>query len=275
MKNLLAFLVFLIGLYYALRLFEKNSLYFPDRQILADPKALRIPFEEISLTTRDNVLLHSWHLKHPEAAGRPDQARPLILFCHGNAGNISHRLDKMEILYDLGLDVFIFDYRGYGKSKGSPSEKGTYEDALAAWLHLNEEKKIPAEKIALYGESLGAAVAAHLAAQKKVSAVILEGAFTSTVDMGKEVFPFLPVKWMVSYEYDTLGKIGQVQAPKLILHSPQDDIVPFRMAQKLFEAAQEPKELFKLQGSHNDSFLESGKAYPESIRSFLKKHKIL
>lgn len=275
MKNLLAFLVFLIAFYYILRLFEKNSIYFPDRQILADPKAIRVPFEEVALTTQDNVLLHSWHLKHPEAGGRPAQARPTVLFFHGNAGNISHRLDKLEILYDLGLDVFIFDYRGYGKSKGSPSEKGLYEDALAAYGHLTGAQKIPSEKIILYGESLGAAVAAELAVRKKAGAVIFEGAFTSTVDMGKEVFPFLPVKWMVTHKYDTLGKIAGLKAPVLFLHSPQDDIVPFRMAQELFEAAQEPKELFRLQGDHNSGFLESGRAYPEAVQTFLKRRKIL
>jgi fermentation-respiration switch protein FrsA (DUF1100 family) len=192
------------------------------------------------------------------------------VYNHGNAGNISNRLPKAEIFQSLGLGVLLYDYRGYGKSEGTPSERGTYADAAAAYRWLTEVKKIPPEKVVMYGESLGCAVALETALQEKSRALILESPFTSTVDMAKEIFPFLPARLMVTFKYDNAAKIGALKEPLLVLHSKDDDIVPFRMGRALFEAAPEPKRFQELKGSHDEGYLDSGDAYPRAIRDFLE-----
>jgi fermentation-respiration switch protein FrsA (DUF1100 family) len=169
----------------------------------------------------------------------------------------------------LGLAVFIIDYRGYGRSKGSPTEEGTYRDAVAAWEYLIENRKLPAEQIILYGESLGAAVAAWLATQHRPGALILESAFTSIMDMGRHYYPWLPVRWLARIKYPTLDRIKQVQTPVLVIHSPQDDIVPYAQGRKLFEAANDPKVFLDIEGDHNNGFMESNHRYFDGIDKFI------
>lgn len=246
-----------------LRLFEHANLYFPSRQLHALPKTYGMEFEEVRLETSDRVRLHGWFV--PGSSGGW-----VLLFCHGNGGNISDRVEKLKLFHDIGLSTFIFDYRGYGLSSGWPTEKGTYRDGEAAYRYLTETKGIRPERIVLYGESLGAAIAIELASRLPAGALVAESAFTSVVEMGRRVFPFLPVRWMVHFKYDNLAKISKVGMPALFLHSPQDDIVPYDMAETLFRAAPDPKELVQLKGGHNDGFLETGRAYPQSIRDFLK-----
>jgi hypothetical protein len=192
-----------------------------------------------------------------------------LLFFHGNAGNISHRLDSIRIFADLGLDVFIFDYRGYGLSEGSPSEPGTYRDATAAWRWLTGERGLAPGQILLFGRSLGAAVALELATRVEPAGVILESAFTSVPDLGAAIYPWLPVRLLSRYRYDNLGRIASVRAPLLVVHSRGDEIVPFRQGQALFAAASEPKRFLELQGGHNDGFLASGVGYRRGLAEFL------
>lgn len=262
------FVVFLAVSWWSLRRFERNNIYFPYPEIEVTPTALRIAYEEINFKSDDGVTLNGWFVP----ARQGTKKLGTVLFCHGNAGNISHRLDKIGIFHSLGLDVFIFDYRGYGKSKGRPSEKGTYRDALAAYKHLAGERGIDPQKIILYGESLGGTIAIHLATQVKAGALISESAFTSVVAMGKEIFPYLPVKLMVSFHYDALSKISRVNIPVLIIHSKNDEIVPFRHAEALFQQAHAPKELYVIPGSHNDGFLAAGKDYSTRLNAFLTQY---
>jgi len=245
-----------------LRWFERANLYFPNRVLKGDPGALGLTFQDLSLTASDGASVHAWFVPLEEES-------PVILFCHGNAGNISHRLDKLLLLRRAGAAVLLFDYRGYGRSWGTPTEEGTYGDAEAAYAWLTEEKKVPPERIVAHGESLGGAVAMELALRRRVAGLILESAFTSVVEMAKRIFPFLPVRRMVSFRYDNLSKVGKAACPVLVMHSPQDDIVPFAMGRHLYEAAPRPKTFVELRGSHNDGFLESP-TYEPAIAKFLK-----
>jgi len=199
------------------------------------------------------------------------QGGPVILFCHGNAGNISHRLDNVARLLERELQVFIFDYRGYGKSAGKPSEKGIYLDGLAAYDYLVRDAQIPANKIVVFGRSLGAAVAVEVALQRKIRSVILESAFTSTKDMAKAMLLFKPLSPFLPSNYDNLGKIAQIRTAKLIVHGDQDEIVPFAMGQRLFDGAQEPKEFYPIRGAgHNDTYVVGGEGYFSRLATFAK-----
>ena len=255
-----------------LRWREPQMLYYPIRQIDQTPDKLGIKYEDVYLTTSDNVRINGWFL----AAIRPLPTSPLtILFLHGNAGNISHRMEKLEIFRDLGLDTFIIDYRGYGRSEGKPNEEGTYRDAQAAYDYLTGRARPPGaphldpRTVVVYGESLGAAVAVDLATKHPVGGVVIEEAFTSVGDVGQKMFPFLPVRWLVRNKYDTLSKIGHINAPLLIFHSHDDEIISFRYAERLLAAANDPKQLVKLRGGHNDAFLTSGEMYRNGLRDFL------
>lgn len=254
-----------------LRWFEESNLYFPDKQLVATPAQVKLPFENVWMTTSDGVRIHGWFI--PTKHRGPDA--PTLLFCHGNAGNISHRLDKAGRLTAAGANVFLFDYRGYGQSQGRPSEKGTYRDAEAAYRYLTEEKKISAQRIIVHGESLGGGIAVETALHHPVAGLILESAFTSTHDMAKRVFPFLPTRWMVQYKYDNLSKVSRLSVPSLVLHSPQDEIVPFEMGKQLYEAARGPKWLVELTGDHNEGYIDSGKIYSQGVETFLNRVKSL
>jgi fermentation-respiration switch protein FrsA (DUF1100 family) len=255
-----------LAVYFGRGWFENLNLYFPSRQVDLTPKVYGIAYEEVSFASGDGTRLNGWWIP-ASGAGHA----PVLLLCHGNAGNMGSRVEKVRILHELGLALFLFDYRGYGKSKGSPSEKGLYEDARAAYRYLTEQRKIPARAVILHGESLGGAVAVELATRLEAGAVITESTFTSVVDMGRRYFPFLPIRFLVTQNFDSLSKIRKVRAPILVLHSPEDDIVPFEMGRRLFEAAPEPKAFSELRGDHNDGFAESGALYPQAIRAFLNR----
>lgn len=253
----------------ALRALEQRTLYFPDSQLFAYPSALRLSYEDAFLTTMDGVKIHGWFIpavQAPPAALR-DHAYA-VLFCHGNAGNVSHRLDKVSRLRTLGQDWFLLDYRGYGKSEGTPSEQGTYADAEAAYRYLIEKRGMSPSRVVFYGESLGCAVAVEMAKRHPAAGLILESPFTSSVDMGKKFFPWLPVRWVTRYRYDNLSKMAAIQCPLLILHSPKDDIIPFEMGKRLFEAARPPKRFVELIGDHNEGYIDSGDVYPNALREF-------
>lgn len=237
-------------------------LFIPDNVNYGEPSSAGLKHEEVWLTTSDGVKIHGWFV--------PAKREPLVtcLFLHGNAGNITARLEKLQILHELGISTLIIDYRGYGKSAGRPSETGTYRDADAAYAWLTKEKKIAPQKIVLFGESLGCAPALDLAVREQVGGVILESPFLSTAAMGSEIFPWLPTRLIVSQKYDNLSKISRLTAPLLVMHSRADEIIPFRHGEKLFAAANEPKELFVMQGDHNGGFLITGDAYAQKIQQF-------
>jgi hypothetical protein len=243
--------------------FQKRMLYMPYRTMNGSPSDIGLSFREVSFKTSDHVSISGWFVGQ-------GKDRDVVLFCHGNAGNISHRLDSFYIFDYLGLDTFIFDYRGYGKSGGSPSEKGTYLDIEAAWRYLVETEHIKPERIILFGRSLGGAVAARQALNVNAKALVLESTFTSVPDVGVQVYPFLPVRLLSRYRYDTRSILPRIHLPVLVVHSPNDEIIPYSHGKALFETANEPKQFLKISGSHNEGFINSKEIYIDGFKKFLK-----
>ena len=192
-----------------------------------------------------------------------------ILLSHGNGGNIADRMEHYAMLRDLGYDVFAYDYGGYGNSTGKPSENRCYADIRAAWKYLAEVRGIPANKIVLYGESLGGGATCDLAAEVKPRAVVLQCTFLSVTKMAKEAFPFVPVRLLLRHNFDSESKIKKNTAPILIIHSQGDTFVPYRHGRGLYELANEPKTFLELRGDHNDCIFTSGETYTEGVRRFL------
>lgn len=266
LKSILRVALALIGVYVGFSLlvglFQSRLVYFPLRTIDATPADAGLEYRDVTVTTSDGVRIHGWFCP-------ADEERGVVLFCHGNGGNISGRLGSLEIFHNLGLSTLIFDYRGYGRSEGSPSEEGTYLDAEAVWRHLTEEMKIDPGRIILFGRSLGGAVAAKLATKHKPGAVILESSFTSIPDIGAEAYPFLPVRAICRFDYNTAESVGKIRCPVLIVHSVEDDLIPVSHGRKLFELANEPKRFLEIKGSHNYGFSESGAAYTGGLDGFI------
>ena len=224
LKFLIYTLVGIVLFFCYIKYLEANSIFFPQRDIEATPSDLGLSFDETHITTSDNIEIHGWFIPR-------EQARYTSLFLHGNAGNISHRLDKIALLLKAHVNIFIIDYRGYGRSKGKPSEKGMYIDTEAAYDYLVKERKIAPADIILYGESLGAAAAVDLAAKEEVKALILEGGFSSGRDIGKKIYPFIP-RVLLPDILNSADKIPKIKAPKLFIHARDDEVVPFATGQK-------------------------------------------
>ncbi len=241
---------------------ESRSVFFPEKEIEFFPSQVNLPFEDVVFNTLDGIRLNGWFIPQPNAP-------TTILFFHGNAGNIGHRLDKLLMLLATGANVFIIDYRGFGKSEGRISEKGLYLDAQAAYDYLVEVRKIPAEQIILYGESLGVAAVIDLAAKVKVKAIILEGGFSKGRDMAARMYPFIP-NLLFADSYNSLERIKRIGVPKLFVHSRDDEIVPFELARKLYEAGPEPKKFVEINGGHNSAFMDSKEEYMTAIDLFIR-----
>lgn len=253
--------VLCILIYLVLRWFERSNIWMPTRTFYGTPEVVDLPYEDVYFDTVDGVRLNGWYVpsEKPVAA---------MLFCHGNGGNISYRTESLRQFNQLRLNVFLFDYRGYGKSHGWLTEEGTYRDAMAAYQWL--KKKDPDFPIILFGRSLGANIAATLATNVEAAALIYESGFNSIQDMGAELFPYLPIRWIAKYKYNGLQKIKNVKMPILVIHSPEDEIVPYNHGKKLFEAAPEPKRFMDISGSHNDGFIASEEAYLRGIHDFIE-----
>lgn len=237
-------------------------VFFPSRELDGGtPAVYGLAYEDVALTAADGVALHAWWV--------PAQTpRRGVLFLHGNAGNISHRLDKLAVLNGLDASVLLLDYRGYGRSAGSPDEAGTYRDADAAYGWLRARGLAP-DEIVVYGESLGGPIATHLASRQPVGGLVLESAPSSILGVAQHHYPLLPVRWFLSVRYDALVRLPAVRAPVLILHSPRDEIVPFAMAEALYAAAPGRKRLVRLDGGHNDAFIVAAEMYQAALREFL------
>jgi len=245
-----------------LYLIQDRLVYYPDPDVDTTPKQLKMPFEDLMLTTSDGVRISAWYV--PAA-----KARGTVLFCHGNGGNISGRLDTLWTLNRLGMNVLLFDYRGYGTSEGKPNEAGTYRDAEACWKYLVEDKGLAARRIVIHGRSLGGAVAAHLAKDRAPAGLILESTFSSLPAMGAKVYPMFPVRLLSKYRYATAEYVAGVKCPVLCVHSPDDDIVPFAQGRAVFEAAPQPKRFVEIHGSHNSGYMESDEIYNPALKAFL------
>lgn len=255
------------GLALYLYVFQERFVYFPElpsRQVTATPADIGLAFEAVRLGTADGETLAGWYIPAPAARGT-------LLYLHGNGGNIGHRLDPIAVFHRLGLNILIIDYRGYGDSSGKPSEEGTYQDALAAWDYLTQEKRHMPDRIVLFGESLGGSIAARLAARQTPAGLVIYASFTSVPELAQALYPIFPASRLARYRYDTRAALGSVNCPLLILHSPEDEIIPFSHGQALLAAAREPKRLVELRGGHNDALLLGREVYARAVGEFLQK----
>jgi len=248
-KTLLIVLAVCLLIILMLRWFEHSQVYHPNRVLTATGTELGRPLEDVFFRASDGVSLNGWFFP---AAADSHRRQWAVLVCHGNAGNISDRLELCVALLSTGVSVFVFDYRGYGRSEGRPSEEGTYRDGQAAWQWLRQ-KGFASGNIIAFGESLGGGVAAELAVREPIGGLVLQSTFTSIPDMGAELFPWLPVRWLAKIHYDTRSKLPRVQVPLLVMHSPADELVRFRHGQANFAAANEPKLFWELRGDHNSA----------------------
>jgi uncharacterized protein len=251
----------IVGVVY---LAQDKLVYFPGigREHVATPETQGLAYEDISIRTQDAETLHAWWVPAPDSRGS-------VLLFHGNAGNISHRIDYARMFHRLGYNTLLVDYRGYGKSTGAPSEEGMYRDAAAAWGWLTQARLLRQHDIVLFGESLGGAVACRLAQHHQPRALVLASTFTSVPDLGAEVYSFLPVRLISRFSYDTRACLTKVSVPVLIAHSPHDDIVPYAHGQKLYAAAREPKEFLELAGGHNTGFVFTRPEWVRALDDFL------
>ncbi len=251
--------------------FQEKLVFYPACHLAHTPADIGLAYRDVYFPGQDGVRLHGWYV----AARQPQaQAQAQVLFLHGNAGNISHRLDTLKLLHDLQLSSFIIDYRGYGLSEGRPSEAGTYADALAAWAYL-QAQGIAADEIILMGRSLGGAIAAWLAAEISAegpAALILDSTFTRLADVASHHYGFLPSRWITRMEYNTEQHLAALQAPLLLLHSSDDELIPYALGRRLYAAANTDKALITLSGRHNESFINNRAQYARAISDFLHTH---
>lgn len=242
--------------------FQPKLIYYPHNEVSATPELISLDYEDITLTTNDGVEINAWWIPNQNARGT-------LLFLHGNAGNISHRLDSINIFHQLDLSVLIIDYRGYGNSNGKPSEQGTYNDAETAWNYLTNEKNIKPDEIIIFGRSLGAAVATWLVEKHSAAGLILESSFTSIADIGKYYYPYLPTSLLARIKYPSVTRMTNITSPTLVIHSPNDEIIPYEHGKQLFEAANNPKVFLNINGGHNEGFMVSGKQYTDGLNRFI------
>ena len=246
---------------------QSRMLYLPEvpgRELAMTPADGGMDYEDVSIETADGVTLHGWFI-----AG---QSSRVLLFFHGNAGNISHRLDSIRQFQDLGLSVLIIDYRGYGQSEGRATERGMYRDAEAAWRYLTEDRGVVASEILIFGRSLGASVASRLAAHHQPLALVVESSFTSVPDIAQDLYPWLPVRWLTRLNHATRDYVKEVRCPVLVVHSRDDEIIPFHHAERIFASANEPRTLLEIRGTHNDAFLRDERTYIQGLQTFLGAH---
>jgi fermentation-respiration switch protein FrsA (DUF1100 family) len=246
----------------AMYLLQDRLVFFPSGPPHVTPTSFGVSFQDLEITAAGGVRLQAWYMPTEDPLGE-------VLVCHGNAGSIADRIDLAQAFHQLGWSVLLFDYRGYGNSTGSPDEEGTYADAEAAFDALAELNGSP-DSIVVYGESLGAAVAIELARRRTLAAVIVESAFTSLPDVGAEAYPFLPVRMLARYRYDSRSKVRSLDAPLLLIHSPADETVPVAHAHSLLEAAGESCKLLLTAGGHNDRGWRSRPEWRTKVEDFLE-----
>lgn len=244
-------------------------IYFPEKYPsgIWNPEDYGLTVEDTYFKTEDGLVLHGWFVPSKEN-------KITLLWFHGNAGNLSHRVENIKYLNALDINVFIFDYRGYGKSKGRlPSEKTIYIDSSAAYNYLVQERKIPKENIFFFGRSLGGAVAVEMAKKFDCAGLIIESSFPSAKEMAGLMFPFLPIKYFIKTEFSSAKKLQKIYCSKLFIHGNRDNVIPFKLGKKLFDAAAGPKEFFEIDGAgHNDTYIVGKEKYFNAINRFLREN---
>lgn len=256
---LLFYVCFATYLYFA----QAHLVFAASKEVDAYPSDIGLEYEDLDIVVGKSGHVNAWFIPR-------EGASKTVLFCHGNAGNISSRLDTIRIFHDIGLNAIIFDYRGYGKSSPNATEEGTYQDARSVYNYLIEKKKILPENIILMGRSLGGPIAAHLASEVDSCGLIIESSFTSLADMAEHLYPYMPVRFFARIKYDTANYLKMVHVPVLIIHSSEDDFVPYKFGQQLFSIANEPKSFVEISGGHNNGFVESEPDYSRALKSWLE-----
>jgi hypothetical protein len=243
----------------------------PGRALDATPADAGLGYEDVNVDTADGERLHGWYV--PAVQQGMGEARGVLLFFHGNAGNISHRLESIALFNRLGLDVLIVDYRGYGRSTGRPTEAGTYRDARAAWDYLVGARGIGPGRIVVFGRSLGGAVGAWLASQlpqaEMPAALIIESSFSSGADMARRLYPIYPARLLTRLKYPVVDYAARLRCPLLVVHSRDDEIIPYAMGRAVYAAAPQPKSFLELRGDHNAGFWISREDYTAGLEAFL------
>jgi uncharacterized protein len=243
---------------------EDQFIFHPSATIEHTPLQVGLDFEDVFFATRDGLRLNGWFVPHR-------QARSTLVWFHGNAGNIGHRVENIKLLHDrVKVNIFIFDYRGYGRSEGSVSEEGTYLDGEAALDFVQKRFGTEHKKIILFGRSLGAAVAAEMANRFESQGLILETPFVSIPEMARVLLPFLPIRPLLRTRYDVRKTIQKIKTPLLVLHGDRDEVIPFAQGKMVFDAAPEPKKFFTIAGArHNDTYLIGGELYFQQLQTFI------
>lgn len=275
-------LLIFVGFVAFVMIFEDRFIYFPSKypegvwdvqKLSAGRGPVSPKIEDVWFQASDGLRLHGWYCTpqgDEDGQTSPVSIRATLLWFHGNAGNITHRYPVVERLLEQRIAVFIVDYRGYGRSEGSPSEEGLYRDARGAWDYLLNERAVSPRQIIIFGDSLGGAVAIDLAAKVGAGGLIVQSSFTSIKDMAAQVLPFFP-GFILRTKMDSISKIKQVNCPKLFIHSPADEMVPYRLGRQLYEAAPEPKQFYEVAGaSHNETNTIGGRAYFDRIGDFVR-----
>jgi len=243
-------------------LFQGRFMFYPVRSIEDTPRDVLLDYDDVHFATADGVKLHGWFV--PARNGRG-----VVLFCHGNAGNISHRLMSIQVFHQLGLSTFIFDYRGYGRSEGKPSEQGMYADSEAAWRYLVDVRGVEPGRIVVFGRSLGGAIATRLAAIKTPAGLIAESTFTSMGDLAADLYPVFPMRWLIRAKFPTADYIRRVRCPILLVHGRDDKLISSTHSEVLLQAAPEGAQLLELKGGHNDAFYQDLQRYTDTLDEFL------
>jgi uncharacterized protein len=255
----------LIGATLFLMIFEKQLIYYPAGGLDVTPKALGLPFEDVTLDVEPGVKIHGWFIR-----GSKEPRAATILFSHGNAGNIGDRLDRVLSWRDLGADLLLYDYRGFGRSTGSPDEQGTYLDGRAAYDYLVKSRGVDPKRLVLMGESLGCAISIQLALDRPAAGLVLEAPFASIPHMASAIYPFLPARFFVRTRYDNLDKISRVTAPLLVVQGTRDEVIPVEQGKMVFDAASSAKEYLAVEGAHhNDVYVVGGARYKTTLAGFL------
>lgn len=240
-------------------------LYHPTDGAFELPASLGIRYDNVTFITSDGITLNGRYVYG-------NSKKATVLYCHGNGGNISWLIESYRMFNEMGFNLFAFDYRGYGLSGGEPSVEGTYEDVEAAWKYLTEERKTDPLMIVIWGRSMGGPIAAHCAAIHNAGAFVAESTFTSLRDEVSAFGSILPYIIWPGEGYDTIGNIRNVKCPVLVIHSPDDETVPFSMGRALYDAANEPKQFLEIKGSHNNGFFMTRDVYMNGVSSFVERY---
>jgi fermentation-respiration switch protein FrsA (DUF1100 family) len=246
---------------------EEKNLYQPDKEVDLTPQNISLAYEDLFFPTEDKQSLNGWFIP-------AENAKITVLFCSGRGGNLSDRLQKIKFFHEMGLNTFVFDYRGFGNSSGKPSEQGLYKDARGAYDYLITRNDIDKNKIVVYGKSLGGPVAADLCLHRKAAALILEGAFPSLKTYVGDVGGFLPTEWLVSDKFDTISKVANIRIPKLIVHGMDDEIINFSEGRMIFYKAAMPKEFVSFDGHHDDNLYTVSEEFKNRILKFFIAYKM-